>query len=157
MVLVSRRNISNFVIYFKWRCHTKLPLQNKQKYFYLLDMTIFKMFLSVLSNQCSWKRKLIKSWMHGWPSQCVMLLRLSCSMCCARALKGLVRGGSAPFGYVRSHKWETLIERQVERERRPGAACGLDSCIPTSSPRSTRSHIIYDSIRARSKLTILFN
>lgn len=57
-----------------------------------------------------------------------MLLRLSCSVCCARALEGLVRAGSAALGRSRTHEREALrAVRQVGRERRPGAACGLDS------------------------------
>lgn len=53
---------------------------------------------------------------------------------------------------VESNKWGAV------RERRPGAACGLDSCALLSphSPRSPRNHIIYDSIRARSKLAVLY-
>lgn len=61
-----------------------------------------------------------------------MLLRLSCSVCCARASEGLVRGGSAALGRGRAREREPLEERQVGRERRPGAACGLDSCVPPS-------------------------
>lgn len=114
------------------------------------------------SNRCPWKRKLIKSWMHGWPSQCVMLLRLSCSVCCARALEGLVRAGSAALGPRRAREREARASvkwgASVDRGQR--AALTLKSPPPAppqhTSQRSPRSHIIYDSIRAPSKLAILY-
>lgn len=93
-----------------------------------------------------------------------MLLRLSCSVCCARAVEGLVRGASTSFAHCRlcereARRREQQVGRRRERERRrPGAACGLDSCaapLLPLSPRSPRSHIIYDSIRTRSKLAVL--
>lgn len=115
---------------------------------------------NVLSNQSWWKRKLIKSWMHGWPSQCVMLC-LSCSVCCARASDG--RSSSSRVGNVRprsgprargaeSDKWGASVDRGQR------AALTLASPLPArfSAPRSPRSHIIYDSIRARSKPAILY-
>lgn len=68
-----------------------------------------------------------------------MLLRLSCSMCCARALEGLVRVGSSALGRGRVREREAVEERQVGRERRPGAACGLDSYVsPSPLPRHAR-------------------
>lgn len=121
------------------------------------------------SNRCSWKRKPIKSWMHGWPSQCVMLLRLSCARAHRRSSSCRLGGArKRSAARARGHStWELRLrlrpsrERQVGCERRPGAACGLDSCVSPPLPRgpphrSPLGHIIYDSIWARSKLAILY-
>ncbi|CAH2073656.1 unnamed protein product, partial [Iphiclides podalirius] len=77
-------------------------------------------------------------------------------------------GRSRPRSGFRARGPDGAGERQVGRERRPGAACGLDSyirsppppprCLPLSrsAPSLPRNHIIYDSIRARSNLAILY-
>lgn len=109
------------------------------------------------------KKALIKSWMHGWPSQCVItsqlfsVLRSRCGRSSSWRLDKF-----RPLSAVwerEARRREQQVGRRRERERRrPGAACGLDSCaapLLPLSPRSPRSHIIYDSIRTRSKLAVL--
>lgn len=74
---------------------------------------------------------------------------LCCYVSAVRArIEGLVRSRSRRIGSVRPLEREDG-ERQVGRERRPGAACGLDSYVPPSPLPSFnvhRRHIIYDSI-----------
>lgn len=52
-------------------------------------------------------------------------------------MEGLVRAASATFVVRRAGEREALRERQVGRERRPGAACGLDSCVGPPLRRAT--------------------
>lgn len=89
-----------------------------------------------------------------------MLLRLSCSVCCARALEGLVRAESLTFGLPRAAKREALESDKWGASDDRGQRAALTLVSPPSraprppsltSPRSPRSHIIYDSIRTQAR------
>lgn len=74
------------------------------------------------SNRCSWKRKPIKSWMHGWPSQCVMLLRLSCARAHRRSSSCRL-GGARLRSAARARgdsTWELRLRLRPSRKRQVG-------------------------------------
>lgn len=93
-----------------------------------------------------------------------MLLRLSCSVCCARALEGLVRAESLAFGRPRaierevleSDKWGASDDRGQRAALTLAAPPLPRTALPPPSPRHARRAAPLFMIASELKLAILY-